>query len=203
MPGFHLGAMDVCTAPISSPYFMLTNAYHRLAPAAEIMVTADGRPQVPYVHATSKHCTDYPSSLLSMDRARHFNAGAYQHVQDMEIVYVTPFRDDFCRRWNALGLVDSVPLFHDPSLPQGPTASEYLAFHNTTGSNMYALSDKLVYGHQAVFLRSPNHNSNKGLVKEEANELNTAQRLPTEQLRNPFVLSVLKKKKKKAVPMSL
>lgn len=52
--------MDLCTAPIDTPWFMMTNSYHRVRPNVTLMV-ADGKPLIPFVPATEEYCLKFPS----------------------------------------------------------------------------------------------------------------------------------------------
>jgi len=61
-------------------------------------------------------------------------------VQDFDMVFETALRDDFCRTWSALDLANP----DDACVPQGPTASAYLAFASATMrvKTTYKLNDK-------------------------------------------------------------
>ena len=81
-----------------------------------------------------------------------FDPDADKHVQDFDMVFETGLRDDFCRTWSALDLAPP----DDACVPQGPTASAFLAFAEATkrAKGTYQLSDKSTFGSRSVFLRT-------------------------------------------------
>ena len=84
-----------------------------------------------------------------MERARSFDPDVDKHVQDLELIFHTEERDRFCALWEGMNL----PPPGDACVPQGPTATAFIAYLNTKGKakKIYKLKDKAQYGWRSVF----------------------------------------------------
>lgn len=80
--------MDLCDAPVSSSWFMMTNSYHQVADDVALMFTHDSpsKPLIPFVPANSKHCTDYAACREVYSLAQEIHSSFDTIVLDMDMV---------------------------------------------------------------------------------------------------------------------
>ena len=80
--------MDLCDAPVSSSWFMMTNSYHKVADDIALMFTHDSppKPLIPFVPANSKHCTDYAACREVYSLAQEIHPSFETIVLDMDMV---------------------------------------------------------------------------------------------------------------------
>jgi hypothetical protein len=143
--------MDWCEARVESEWFMYTNTYFNVRRHADVLVNADGRSLVPFVEANSSHCLDYKSCASAIKGAKHFDVEAHEHVLDSDIVFHSVTRDQFCKSWFTSGLIPPT----DRCVPQGPTATAYVAFLGSFGlkDKLYRLQDKSEFGSRTSFIQ--------------------------------------------------
>mmetsp|Transcript_11550 Transcript_11550/g.14505 ORF Transcript_11550/g.14505 Transcript_11550/m.14505 type:complete len:2323 (+) Transcript_11550:126-7094(+) len=144
--------MDWCEAPIASNFFMYTNTFHKLLNPVFIFQSHKTRaPLVPFIQEGSPSCQAFPECVYSVKRARMFASDAAfdLHVQDMEMVFITAVKKEFCDSWKAwywntndLGTCDPLP---------GPTANDYIAYALSRNHDLQIdLKKKERYGGRSI-----------------------------------------------------
>ena len=92
--------MDLCTAQVSTEWFMVTNSYHQVSRHVDLMFTP-GKfvPVVPFTPATYPFCLKYPYCKEIVLLAQRWNPRHKQVVLDMDMLYNTAERNNFCKEW--------------------------------------------------------------------------------------------------------
>jgi hypothetical protein len=105
--------------------------------------------QLSYIYSDLPFCQNYESCRFAVSRAQSFDPDADKHVQDFEMVINTDERDQFCSVWKGLNM----PPPSDPCVPQGPTATAFLAYLNSKhkAKKLYKLKDKAQFGWRSAF----------------------------------------------------
>ena len=143
--------MDVCSAPVENEWFMFTNTYHSVRRTVDLLLTLDdSKPLVSYIYAELPFCSDYVACASAVSRARSlYDPDLDKYVADMEVPYHAKELGAFCEDWKA----KNVPLLEESCVPQGPTATSFLAYLNSKGiaKKLYKLKDKAQYGYRDIF----------------------------------------------------
>lgn len=137
--------MDVCDAPVSNRWFMLTNTYHKLAPYTDIMVAPDYKPVIHYTSAY--HCSKNSDCKLILDDARRFYPSLDKVVLDFDMIYHEETRNAFCQAWKTANMTtNSIGM---------PTAASYVAYlySQNWAEYLYSFSDKHLHGSYDAFIR--------------------------------------------------
>ena len=169
---------DLCSAPVSSNWFMMTNSYHRLARKVTIMMERGRgmtRPVIPFVYADNDNCYKFHSCSDAMKSSRLINLFFdNRYVVDFDMVYHTEKRDEFC---NFLNQRNSLNRSQRTTQSRSeikrsevrPSASAYLAFihKNYQVNGMYKLVDKEKFGSRKIFVQVipyPDTNEEQNIV---------------------------------------
>jgi len=160
--------MDLCAAEVTTEWFMITNSYHQVSRHVDLMFTP-GKfvPVVPFTPATYPFCLKYPYCKEIIMLSQRWNKKHKQVVLDMDMLYHTKERNDFCHEWIKRNGKNGEDLYavHEPLRwklreekiigPKGPTGSDYLAYLASKGldSKMYKLTDRSLYGARAPFVK--------------------------------------------------
>jgi len=160
--------MDLCTANVETEWFMITNSYHLVSRHVDLMFTP-GKfvPVVPFTPATYPFCLKYPYCKEIIMLAQRWNPSHNKVVLDMDMLYHTKERNDFCREWTERNGEDGSDLYaaHQPMRwklkegkiigPKGPTGTDYLAYlgREKLYGKMYKMTDRSLYGARAPFVK--------------------------------------------------
>ncbi|KAL3942813.1 MAG: hypothetical protein SGBAC_003051 [Bacillariaceae sp.] len=91
--------LDICTAPISTKWFMKTNSFHRIRKKLELMTESENgilKPVVPFINAFNDSCTSHPSCTREVDFAKMIHEDTNETFQTNQFVFHTDSRNDFC-----------------------------------------------------------------------------------------------------------
>ena len=151
--------MDLCDAPVSTEWFMITNAYHSVKPNIDLLFTPDsGKPVVSFTPSDEIHCTQYKDCQDAHNVALDFYPQLRMVVHTSEIIFKTSLRDEFCDVWK------------DKILPKGektirhmnrnevgkkvPTGTSYIAylFSKSIGDKTYKFSSRTHRGARDAFV---------------------------------------------------
>ncbi len=159
--------MDLCSAQVSTDWFMITNAYHVVANHVDLMFTP-GKfvPVIPFTPATYPFCLKYPYCNEIVRLSQRWNKGHKQVVLDMDMLYNTKERDVFCTEWKTRNGENGEDLYAKHELiryehrgdsiigPKGPTGTDYLAYlTREKKDNMYKMTDRSLYGARNAFVK--------------------------------------------------
>jgi hypothetical protein len=159
--------MDLCSASVSTEWFMITNSYHQVAKHVDLMFTP-GKfvPVIPFTPATYPFCLKYPYCKEIVTLAQRWNPKHKQVVLDMDMLYNTKQRNAFCNEWVDLNGEHGEDLYakHQPLRwklrgdkiigPKGPTGTDYLAYlTREKKDSMYKMTDRSLYGARAPFVK--------------------------------------------------
>ncbi|KAL7550487.1 hypothetical protein ACHAWF_013708, partial [Thalassiosira exigua] len=185
-------SMDLCEVEIDTPWFMMTNAYHRVAKRVDLMFEpVTFRPVIPYTWAVWPTCFQYPRCKKTVHAAQLINPKQHKVVGDMDMLYDTKTRNTFCEEWKTENGGEGEHLhahfFKDESDddddddddewigggPHGPTGTSYLAWltKNRLEYSIYSLSDRSIMGLRLPFVsivtkdETPNGMSAEELAK--------------------------------------
>jgi len=166
----HPDYMDLCSAPVRTNWFMVTNSFHALNPkGVDLMFThpssnaESSRPVIPYTPARSRYCSDYEACREIYDMARRFHDGDDfdKIVLDMDMLYHTRSRDGFCGAWGEIQDAEEEkddqtylpPL--SPASKRGPSATAYAAYLQRAGmaDSIYQFSNQLLSGGKDAFTK--------------------------------------------------
>ena len=99
----HRGApdyMDLCEAEVKTDWFMITNSYHSVARHVDLMFTpGQFTPVIPFTPATYAFCFKYPYCKETVNLAQRINPGHDKVILDMDMLYNTKLRNEFCKEW--------------------------------------------------------------------------------------------------------
>ena len=162
--------MDLCTSPVNTSWFMMTDTFHRVKPHnLYIMRTSDGRPVIPYL--PGEFCLQYPS--CKAEHVASFNQGCNKAIQNVDMIYRTDMRDEMCSK---LG----TPIRGERNssarikLSEAPTATLYASFVdiNKGAEDVYLFTDKNEFGSRNPFAIHPHPPANvqKRNLLETSNE---------------------------------
>lgn len=148
--------MDLCDAPISTEWFMMTNAYHHLSPDVDLMFTPDEirKPLVPYTPADTEYCTAHKACLDALEQAQAFDPEIDEIILDSDLLFHTSHRDKYCELWkekfgdNGEGLFNKNLHQLGVDGPEGPTATSYIAYLSSIGiaDDLYEFTDRTLHG---------------------------------------------------------
>lgn len=159
--------MDLCSATVETEWFMITNSYHQVSRHVDLMFTP-GKflPVVPFTPATYPFCLKYPYCKENVLLAQRWNPRHKQVVLDMDMLYNTEARNEFCKEWFDRNGESGEHLYarHQPLRwklrnesiigPNGPTATDYLAYLTREKKDaMYKMTDRSLYGARAPFVK--------------------------------------------------
>lgn len=139
--------MDICNAPVSTEYFMMTNSYHVVSQQVDLLFTNDSRrlPVIPFTRADVSYCLDYQPCVESYEKSKLFDKHSKVIVQDFDMLFKTELRDEFCSIWrqryrHESGSVGDVGIQD----PMRPTATMYTSFLSMRGilDKFYAFTDR-------------------------------------------------------------
>ena len=133
--------MDLCSASISTEWFMITNSYHQVSRHVDLMFTP-GKfvPVIPFTPATYPFCLKYPYCKEIIMLAQRWSPKHKQVVLDMDMLYNTKERNAFCSEWIDRNGDNGEDLYakHQPLRyklrgdtilgPKGPTVSMIISF---------------------------------------------------------------------------
>lgn len=143
---------DLCTAPISTEWFMKTNSFHRIRNKLEIMTeTINGmmNPVVPFISANNESCTAFPSCTREIAFARMIDQDAHEVFQTNQFVFHTNSRNDFCE------FLDT-QFSTSTSNKTFPSATAYVAFlERHLSESLYVPYYKGRGGFRDLFVRLP------------------------------------------------
>ena len=154
---------DLCHTPVNSPWFVMTNSYHRVVRKVALMADRDGgkvRPVIPYVTADHENCYRFSSCTRTMEASKSINKYFDdRYVVDFDMVYHTESRDEFCNFLadkESLSKTSNEYGINKEDTVDRPTASTYLAFLGLTKSidDLYKLIDKQKFGSRKIFLQA-------------------------------------------------
>eukprot|EP00986_Skeletonema_menzelii_P002113 scaffold583_cov154-Skeletonema_menzelii.AAC.6 len=159
--------MDLCSAEVTTEWFMITNSYHQVSRHVDLMFTP-GKfvPVVPFTPATYPFCLKFPYCKEIIHLAQRWNPKHKQVVLDMDMLYNTEQRNAFCKEWTERNGEHGEDLYakHQPLRyqlrgdsiigPKGPTGSDYLAYLGSKKKDgMYKMTDRSLYGARAPFVK--------------------------------------------------
>eukprot|EP00667_Euglena_gracilis_P000806 EG_transcript_806 len=122
------GWLDWCSAAVPTSWFLYTNVYFDFGRRVDLMQSiGTDLPIIGYVPANSSFCGNGSACPYSVQRAANFTQQSVDSHYDLShVLFHTPLRDAFCRRWQLWNASrDLVPDACDP-IP-GPTADDYMA----------------------------------------------------------------------------
>lgn len=159
--------MDLCSAEVTTEWFMITNSYHQVSRHVDLMFTP-GKfvPVIPFTPATYPFCLKFPYCKEIIHLAQRWNPKHKQVVLDMDMLYNTKERNAFCKEWTERNGEHGEDLYakHQPIRyqlrgdkiigPKGPTGSDYLAYLSREKKDlMYKMVDRSLYGARAPFVK--------------------------------------------------
>uniref|UniRef100_A0A7S4SJM4 Uncharacterized protein n=1 Tax=Ditylum brightwellii TaxID=49249 RepID=A0A7S4SJM4_9STRA len=155
--------MDLCTAPIDTEWFMMTNSYHVVAPHVELLFTNDEqrRPVIPFVPADEHNCDNVCRCHDIHESSLRFAPDNDMVIQDFDMLFRTEERNAFCSEWvrrygeegerlHTTGMSSS-----PAEKPVGPTATSFVSYLLMLGiaDNVYFFSDSTIFGGRDNFIR--------------------------------------------------
>jgi len=159
--------MDLCSAEVTTEWFMITNSYHQVSRHVDLMFTP-GKfvPVIPFTPATYPFCLKFPYCKEIIHLAQRWNPKHKQVVLDMDMLYNTEQRNAFCKEWTERNGEHGEDLYakHQPVRyqlrgdsiigPKGPTGSDYLAYLGSKKKDgMYKMTDRSLYGARPPFVK--------------------------------------------------
>ena len=154
---------DLCNAPVNSPWFVMTNSYHRVVRKVALMASRDGgklRPVIPYVSANYENCYRFSSCARTMEASKSINKFFdKRYVVDFDMVFHTESRAEFCNFLadkKSFGETSNEYGINKEDNIDRPTASTYLAFLSLKNQvdDLYKLVDKQKFGSRKMFLQA-------------------------------------------------
>lgn len=142
--------LDLCTAPVTTEWFMMTNSFHRIRQDFQLMTEYDQgslKPVVPFVKATPDSCYSFPSCSKKLEMAKQILPSTDTFYQDNQFIFHSSTRDEFCTQYEDM---------FSTILP--PSASSYISFLESLKpeeESLYVAFDKGAGGSRDFFLRLP------------------------------------------------
>jgi len=164
----HRGApdyMDLCEAEVKTDWFMITNSYHSVARHVDLMFTpGQFTPVIPFTPATYAFCFKYPYCKETVNLAQRINPGHDKVILDMDMLYNTKLRNEFCKEWKEANGDEGEDLYKHQQRrlmfrkkiigPPGPTGTAYLAYLGKVKKDgLYKLTDRSLYGARPPFVK--------------------------------------------------
>ena len=139
--------MDLCTAEVSTDYFMITSVNFAPLESIQLMFAADGtnRPVISFVPSASAHCSSFKVCADTLEQARVFFPDMDRYFLSDEILYQKHLRHQFCDNLRRRR--------EDGDLP-GPSATNYMAFLYSSGivRSTYIQSNAVIHGSRKLFV---------------------------------------------------
>jgi len=157
--------MDLCEADITTEWFMITNSYHHVARHVDLMFTPGTfKPVIPFTPATYAFCFKYPYCKETVNLAQRINPGHDKVVQDMDMLYNTEARNEFCKEWKQENGEEGEDLYKHQQRrlmfrkkiigPPGPTGTAYYAWLvKNKKDGQYKMTDRSLYGARPPFAK--------------------------------------------------
>lgn len=149
--GSNPDVLDLCTAPVASDWFMITDSYHHLRQNIRLMVhhnddEGSDRPVIKYIKATQETCFSHPYCLKELRMANEISPSTERVYQSQDFVFHTAMRNEFCMAWRGNFTTDTPP-----------SATSYVAFLKEVGqdTNLYSHADRALVGSRPPFLPLP------------------------------------------------
>jgi len=151
---------DICSAPVRTEWFMITNSYHVLSEHVDLLFSNDNRkvPVIPYTPADEAHCFIYPECIQKFEDSKIFDSDNKFIVQDNDMVFNTRERDIFCQQWKERkGDNTKFPnKYHLRNKDEvKPSATTFISFLSNKGNlnNLYEFTDQTYHGKRNFFKR--------------------------------------------------
>jgi hypothetical protein len=134
--------MDVCDAPVKTPWIMKTSSLFQLRQKVPLM-THQGKPVVTFSYPSKETCYNFRGCIDDMKRAKLMNHLSNRVFDELDMVYDRVSRDKFCSL-----------VIH---AHERPSPTEYVAYLDAMKKTevLYHLSERRVTGLHAPFLRVP------------------------------------------------
>eukprot|EP00956_Cyclotella_meneghiniana_P024967 scaffold51128_cov78-Cyclotella_meneghiniana.AAC.7 len=157
--------MDLCEADVKTEWFMITNSYHQVARHVDLMfVPGDYKPIIAFTPATIPFCFKFPYCKETINLAQRINPGHDKVVQEMDMLFNTKARDQFCAEWKEENGDEGEDLYKNQQRrlmfrkkiigPSGPTGTAYYAWLVKEGKDgMYKMTDRSLYGARPFFIK--------------------------------------------------
>ena len=92
--------MDLCSAEVTTEWFMITNSYHLVSRHVDLMFTPGKfAPVIPFTPATYPFCLKFPYCKEIIHLAQRWSPKHSKVVLDMDMLYNTKERNAFCKEW--------------------------------------------------------------------------------------------------------
>jgi len=157
--------MDLCEADVETDWFMMTNAYHKVASHVDLMfVPGKFHPVVPFTPATYPFCFRFPYCKENINLAQRFFPNHNKVALDFDVLYNTKIRNAFCDEWKERFGPEGENLYKGRRKkkkaegkivgPSGPTGTSYAAyvFREKKDKN-YKFTDRSLYGARDPFIK--------------------------------------------------
>ena len=148
--------MDLCTAEVSTGYFMMTSVNSAPIDSIRLMFAADGtnRPVIPFVPAENDHCSNFKMCVNAMDEAKEFYPQMDRYFLADEVLYSENLRIKFCDELRSRRGYGPVHSHISNANAPGASATNYMAYlyaSNTVGSS-YLQSNSIKEGSRGYFI---------------------------------------------------
>eukprot|EP00934_Nitzschia_sp_Nitz4_P003863 Nitzschia sp. Nitz4//scaffold121_size67750//7105//9512//NITZ4_006060-RA/size67750-augustus-gene-0.119-mRNA-1//1//CDS//3329534327//3853//frame0 len=143
---------DLCTARVTTPWFMLTNSYYQLRKNLQLMTSSeDGKTFKPVVSNAKPdftNCLQYPACTQELELAKQIHPSSDRVYQTSDFVFHTRDRNKYCHLLSSRRLNTS---------STHPGATSFMAFLEKIGKDkaLYETSDRNQYGSRPLFLPLP------------------------------------------------
>jgi hypothetical protein len=122
---YHPDFLDLCTAPINTSWFMITDSYHQLRQDLQLMVQYEQgcyKPVVTFSKAGHASCFAHLSCQREVKLAHQILPSAVDIYQTQDFVFHTESRNEYCKAWEK-SFQNETP----------PSATSYVAFLQDRG----------------------------------------------------------------------
>ena len=154
---------DICNAPIKTDWFMITNAYYVLSDYVDLLFSNDKRkiPVIPFTPVNHINCFSFISCRKAYDLSKLFNPDNKMVFQDIDMLFNTAERDNFCKNWlerfgeNTVEYVSGKGVIVEGGKGIGPSATTYVSYLSAQDklNNLYDCTDRTIFGKRNLFKR--------------------------------------------------
>jgi hypothetical protein len=137
-------SFDLCAAHIVTPWFIATDAHHRIKPTFHLMTTPDGQVVTSFAGSKESQCLAHPLCSSDLSLANKIQGGTERVFRNDDFVFHTSQVNAYCDLWK-------IKVSHEE---HSPSATSFVAFLQEAGDadNLYIFVDRMRYGSRDMFV---------------------------------------------------
>ena len=157
-------SFDVCSARISTPWFMITDKLHRFKPSFRLMATEEGKVVTSYAGPKESDCLEDFVCSSEFGMAEELQKDTARVFRNNDFVFHSSHLTEYCNLWTQQFTVED-----------SPGATSFVAFLEAKGiaDGLYHFVDRVKYGSRDAFTLLVDDTMIHGRILQQTNVTNS------------------------------